>query len=292
MVVPLLLGRRALGGVDSIGGFSRRDVRRRSPGLLTYALLFMAGLYLPIGILILFAVNTSDQVGFPVTGVTFRWFRAALTDGPLLDSLATSAKVVAWALPLSLALGTLAAVPLARTTGRWRSFSIGVLLLPFSLPPLMAGLGILVTLHAIGVQRGLWTIIAAHSLLILPVVTFIVLVRLEGLDTNIELAAADLGAQPWRVVSHVIVPQVLPAIAAASLIGFAISMDEVVLTFIVTGTDVTLPLFIYGSLRYGVTPELDALSTMMLLATFALFGLGGLVLRWRPRGTWRRHLKL
>jgi ABC-type spermidine/putrescine transport system permease subunit II len=182
-------------------------------------------------------------------------------------------------LPLGIVLGTLAAVQLSRSRGRWRSFSVGILALPLFLPPVMFGLAIIIGLNAIDISRGLWTIVAAHTLMILPVVTFLVLVRLEGLDPNVESAAMDLGARPGQVLIRITVPQTLPAIVGSALIGFALSMDEFVLTFLVTGNDVTLPLFVYSALRYNVTPELNALSALMLASSFVLFGAGIVVLR-------------
>jgi ABC-type spermidine/putrescine transport system permease subunit II len=283
MLAVLAFGRRSVGAPAAIGQFSRHFFPKKSFGLVAYSLAFVAILYLPIALLVLFAFSRSTLVGFPIEGFSFEWFTTALSDPPLIESLLTSLVVAAWAVPLSLVLGTLAAIPIARSPGRWRSVSIGVLVLPFSLPPLMAGLGILTTLHAAGISRGLWTIVLGHTLLITPVVCFVVLVRLEGIDHDIELAAADLGAGAGRILGRVVIPQVLPAIFAGALLGFAMSMDEVVLTFLVTGTDVTLPLFIYGSLRYGVTPELNALSSMMLALSFAACGLAWLTLR-----SWRR----
>jgi spermidine/putrescine transport system permease protein len=279
MLCLLVAGRRAIGATRSAGQFSRRYMHRKSPFLVIYSVVFMVILYAPIALLILFAFNSSDLIGFPIKGLTLQWFASAFDDPPLLEALQTSLTVVIWAVPLSLAFGTLSAVQLARTAGRWRSFSIGVLALPFSLPPLMMGIGIIIALQAIGITRGLWTIIAGHVLLILPIVVFITLVRLEGMDPNIELAAQDLGAKPWKALLRVTIPQVFPAILASALIGFAMSMDEVILTFLVTGHDVTLPLYIYGSLRYGVTPELNALSSMMLSLSFALSGVAVLTLR-------------
>ena len=114
-------------------------------------------------------------------------------------------------------------------------------------------------MNALGVPRGLWTIIAGHTILTLPVVTLLVLVRLEGLDRNQEIAALDSGARPWRAFLTVSVPQALPGILAGTMIALAISMDEFILTFLVTGSQQTLPLYIFGSPRIRVTPELNAI---------------------------------
>jgi membrane-associated protease RseP (regulator of RpoE activity) len=114
-------------------------------------------------------------------------------------------------------------------------------------------------LNALGVPRRLWKIIAGHTILTLPVVTLLVLVRLEGLDRNQEIAALDSGARPWRAFLTVSVPQALPGILAGTMFALAISMDEFILTFLVTGSQQTLPLYIFGSLRIRVTHELNAI---------------------------------
>lgn len=283
----LFLLRKAVGSVGSAGEYSRHYVPHKAGFLRTYALALLAFLYLPIAVLVLFAFNSSEFVGFPITGLSTRWFITALQDPLLIAALNSSLEVVGWALPISLILGLLAAVYLARARSRWRAFSIGVLAIPLCLPPVMLGLGIIVGFYALGITRGLWTIIGAHILLILPTATFIILVRLEGLDTNLEHAALDLGARPWQVLLRVIVPQAVPAILAAALIGFALSIDEFLVTYLVTGTTVTLPLYIYSSVRYAMSPELNALSTMMLAASFALCGLAALILWGWSRVNWR-----
>jgi ABC-type spermidine/putrescine transport system permease subunit II len=158
-----------------------------------------------------------------------------------------------------------------------------VIAVPLFLPPLVLGLAIIVGLNALGLQRGLWTIIAGHTILTLPVVTLLVLVRLEGLDRNQESAAMDLGARPWRAFLTVSVPQALPGILAGVMIAFAISMDEFILTFLVTGSQQTLPLYIFGSLRIRVTPELNAISALMLGVSFALLTIGALIAIGRER---------
>jgi spermidine/putrescine transport system permease protein len=287
MLVVLVIARRAVGTSASTGQFTRHQVRRRSISLRIYSLFFMVVLYLPIGLVVLFAFNSSDLIGLPISGLTLHWFTVVFQDPALLDAWHTSLAVVAVALPLSLVLGTAAAVQLARGGGRWRSLRIGVLALPIFLPPVMLGLGVIISLNALGITRGLWTIIFCHALLILPVVIFMVLARLEGLDPNLDAAAMDLGARPWRVLLLISVPQAFPAILAAALIGFAMSLDEFIVTYLVTGHDITLPLFIYSSLHYDPTPELNALSTLMLAGSFLLCGVAALLQRtWRgPRRT-------
>jgi ABC-type spermidine/putrescine transport system permease subunit II len=284
----LFVARRATGALESIGAFSRSYSSKRSPLLLAYALLALVFIYTPIAMVVLLAFNDSEFTGLPITGLTLQWFTDAIHDPVLLDALHLSLYVAGWSLAISLVIGTPAAVQLARTRGHFRSMAIGLLALPIILPAIMIGLGIVISLHALGVPRGLWTIIIAHSLFIMPVVIFIILVRLEGMDPDFELAAMDLGAKPWRAFLWITVPEALPAIVAAGLIGFAMSLDEFVVTYLVTGTQVTLPLFIFSSLRYQITPELNALSAMMVGASFVLCLVAFLVLAGSRRLARRR----
>lgn len=114
-------------------------------------------------------------------------------------------------------------------------------------------------------------------LLNLPVVTLLVLIRLEGLDPNLELAAMDLGAGPLRALMLVSVPQALPGIVAAALVAFALSMDEFILTALVTGSDSTLPLYIFGQLRFSITPQVVAVSVVLLAVSFGLLIIGAIL---------------
>lgn len=273
----LVLLRRASGGAQSVGTFSRTFTPSAAPYLRGYAVLLMGFVYLPVALLVLLSVNASPTVGFPFTGVTFEWFEAVFADPLMLDSLRNSLVIAGTSVAISLVLGTTAAVQLARSGGRWRRFSLGVVALPIFLPPMLLGLAIIIGLNALGVERGLWTIIVGHTILCLPITTLLVLIRLEGLDPNLELAAMDLGATPARALLRVSVPQALPGIVAAALITFALSMDEFILTALVTGADSTLPLYIFGQLRFSVSPAVVALSVMLLAVSFLLLALGAMV---------------
>lgn len=284
----LVILRVASGKVESSGEFTGGFTKRRSPFLFGYAVLIVVYLYVPIALIVLLALNDSQYVGLPFVGFTTRWFSAVFTDSQLQDALWTSLKVAGAAVSISLVLGTLAAVQLSRTTGRLRNMSLGAIAAPLFLPPVVLGLAIIIGLNAVGIQRGLWTIILGHVVLTLPVVALLVMVRLEGLDRNQELAALDLGARPWQAFLRIAVPQALPGIIAAAMIAFATSMDEFIMTFLVTGSQTTLPLFIYGSLRFGASPELNALSTMILALSFALIITGTLIVTGRQRRGRRR----
>jgi spermidine/putrescine transport system permease protein len=263
-ILILLVLLRIAVGARPAGEFTRRYERRRAPLLAAYSTLFAVFLYLPIALVVLFAFNDAPFVGFPITGFTTGWFAEVLGDRNVIDAFLTSLEVAGWSVSLAILLGTPAAVQLARTRGRSRGLRVATLGLPLLVPPVVLGLGIVVGLNAIGVGRGFWLIVLGHVLLILPIVVLVVLARLEGMDRNQELAAMDLGAPPWRALLSVTAPQALPAVVASAMLGFALSMDEFILTFLVTSTTTTLPLYVYSSLRFEISPSLDAISTLVL----------------------------
>lgn len=287
----LVVLRLVVGGVDATGEYTRAFTPRRSPFLRAYSVLFLLYLYVPTAVLILFSVNDSSSIGLPFVGFTTRWISAVFNDAVLQQALWTSLSVAAIAVSISVVLGSIAAVQLARTRGPLRTLSLGTIAMPLFLPPLVLGLAIIIGLNALNLQRGLWTIILGHTVLTLPIVVLLVTVRLEGLDRNQELAALDLGARPLRAFFHVTIPQALPGIVAAAMIAFAVSMDEFIMTFLITGSQTTLPLYIYGSLRFGVSPELSAVSSLILLASFVLIVGGTLIAAGRQRSAARAESK-
>src|SRR6478672_3740512 len=175
-----------VGGVEAAGEYTGGFTRRRAPFLFGYSVLYLIFLYTPPALLVLLAFNNSEETGLPFVGFTTRWFIEVFNNPVLLKTLLTSLQVAVAAALISAVFGTLAAVQIARVKGRLRAFNLGVIAVPLFLPPLVLGLAIIVGLNALGIQRGLWTIIAGHTMLTLPVVTLLVLVRLEGLDRNQE----------------------------------------------------------------------------------------------------------
>ncbi|MBN8867790.1 MAG: ABC transporter permease subunit [Solirubrobacterales bacterium] len=277
-ILLLLVALRATAGaVASAGEYTRVYVKERSPFLVAYSILYMVFLYTPIALLILFALNDSQVVGFPIKGFTLEWFQAVFDDPSLIDALYTSLQVAAITVLISVVLGTLAAVQLARAKGRIRNLSLLTISAPMLLPPVVLGIGIIIGLNAVGAERGLWSIIMAHVILTLPVATLLVMVRLEGFDRSQEQAAMDLGAKPVMAFLRITLPQALPGIVAAAMISFALSMDEFIMTFLVTGSDVTLPLYIFGSIRFEISPALMALAALIIIVSFLLIVIGAFV---------------
>jgi ABC-type spermidine/putrescine transport system permease subunit I len=280
--------RLAVGKVESAGEYTKAFTPRRAPFLRGYSILYLLFLYVPPALLILLAFNSSETTGFPFEGFTTHWFAQVFANQAILDSLTLSVQIAAIAVSVSAVLGTLAATQLARARGRARSLSLTVIAVPMFLPSAVLGLALIIGLNQFGIERGVWTIIAGHLIITLPIVTMTVLVRLEGIDRNQELAAMDLGAKPWRAFVTVSVPQALPGIIAGAMIAFAVSLDEFIMTFLITGSQQTLPLYIFGSLRVRVSPELNAVAALMLATSFALLVVGGLIVFGRVPAAARR----
>lgn len=277
MMVCLLLLFALLRRVTSTSyssAFTRSFTPSRAPFLRLYSLLFLAFLYLPIGLVVLFALNAAPYVGFPITGLSLKWFEQVLENPEVIDAFWTSVRLSLTAVALALVLGVPAAIQLSRTKGRLRNLRLVALSLPLLIPPAIIALGILLATKALGIERGYWTLVGGHALLVLPLVVLIVMARLEGLDRSQELAAQDLGAKPFKTLYSVVLPQILPAIIAAAMLGLALSLDEFILTLLVTKTTTTLPLYIYSALKFQVDPTLDAIAALTLLLSFALAILG------------------
>jgi spermidine/putrescine transport system permease protein len=246
--------------------------------LRIWAGLIVVFLYAPIALLILFSFEDSQTPGFPITGLTFRWYQDLPENTPLLSAVVTSVTI---ALVVSLAstlIGTMAAFPLVRANLS-RPYALRVLLtMPIMLPGLIIGVGILVLLAGIlSIQLSLLTVIAGHLVLTIPFAVLIVSARLQGFDRRLEWAAADLGAGPVRTLRYIVLPLIAPAILAAALISVSLSIDEFVVTFWTIGSQLTLPIYIYTQIKFGVTPEINAVATLLLLGTAATFAIGALV---------------
>jgi ABC-type spermidine/putrescine transport system permease subunit II len=244
------------------------------------AVLVLGFLYLPIVLLVLFSFNEPRTPGLPITGLTLDWYREALKDRVLLDAVRNSVVVAVLVAVLATTIGTMAAFVLVRGRIRFPGVARVVATMPIMLPGMLLGIGILIFLRRVlDVQLSLLTVVAGHLVLTVPFVILIVAARLQGFDRSLEWAAADLGATPRRTVRHVILPLIWPAILAGALISITLSIDEFVVTFFTVGPQLTLPIFIYTQIKFGVTPEVNAIATLMLAATLLLFLLGALLLR-------------
>ena len=231
-------------------------------------------LFAPIAVMILLSFNTSRVVGFPMAGFTTDWYSRLSQDTVILNALEKSLIVAFWVTVFSTVIGTMAAFPLVRANIKNRGGVRVFITLPIMMPGLLIGVAILVlATNVLHVQPSLETAIIGQTVLATPFVILVVSSRLEALDRNLERAAADLGAGGFQRTVFVVLPLIYPGIIAGALIALTLSLDEFIVTNFIIGADQTLPIYIYNQLKFGITPEVNALATLMLLGTLAVAGM-------------------
>lgn len=234
---------------------------------LTIGLMF---LYAPILVLIAYSFNASNLVTV-WGGFSMRWYGALLADAPLMAAAWVSLRVALLTSVIATILGTLAALALERH-GRFRGRAqfTGLIFGPMVMPEVMIGLSLLLMFIGIGVDRGIATIVIAHATFCTGFVAVVVAARLRGLDRGLEEAAADLGASPSRVFLTITLPLLAPAVLAGALLAFTLSLDDLVIASFVSGPgSTTLPMRLYGQVRLGVNPEINAASTLLVVLVSA-----------------------
>jgi putrescine transport system permease protein len=240
-------------------------MRKISAFNLAAIVLGLGFLYLPIAILVIYSFNASRLVAV-WGGWSTRWYAELIHDAPLLDSAFISIRLALVSATAATILGTLAAVALVRF-GRFRGRLLfaSMIYAPLVMPEVITGLSMLLLFVAVAVDRGFWTVAIAHTTMAMCFVTVIVQARLVDFDMNLEEAAMDLGASPLETFRAVTLPQILPAIAAAWMLAFALSLDDLVIASFTTGPGATtLPIRIYSEVRLGVKPEMNAVCSIMI----------------------------
>ena len=242
----------------------------RSPVLAAYAAVVFAFIYLPIVVLVVYSFNREGVGGFPPRHITFDWYRQLFADSAIWDSVGNSLIVAAGSVVLSLVLGLLAALALDRATFPGKALFRRLVLLPLILPGIITGLSMLMFAVFAGFQRSLTLVFFGHGTALISVATTEIFAGLQKMDRRQEEASLDLGATPWRTFWLVTLPNLRLSLIAAGLLIFTLSMDEIAVTFFLIGSDNTLPLEIWGRLRRGITPEINAISTLILAASVVL----------------------
>jgi spermidine/putrescine transport system permease protein len=243
---------------------------RRSWWLIAYTWALILFLLSPVVIVVLFSFNDSPDSSLPIRGLDFHWYRVFFHDTQLLTAAKHSAIVALLAAGICAVMGTLAAIGIVRRGGLTARLTTGLVVLPLLVPLLLVGVSLLTFFSHLGVRLSLATVIIGHVVITLPLVVFTVSTRLAGVDVALEEAAAVLGANRWQVFRHVTFPLIRASIFSASLLVIAVSLDEFLVTFFTAGTQQTLPLVIWGEMRTGVTPEINVVSTLLLLTTSLL----------------------
>ena len=241
------------------------SAERTSRWLPWHALAVFGFLYLPIVTLIVYSFNGSGVGGFPPHNLTLDWYRMLFADGAIWASVLNSVTVAFAAMGISLAFGIPAALALDRANFPGKVLFRRLVLLPLILPGIITGLSLLMLFREADLKLSLTTIILGHGTALISVATTEVFAGLQKLDRAQEEASLDLGANYWQTFWRVTIPNLRLSIIGAALLIFTLSMDEIAVSFFLIGRDNTLPLEIWGRLRRGITPEINAISTIIFL---------------------------
>jgi spermidine/putrescine transport system permease protein len=244
---------------------SRGSPSGRSPLLASYAVLVYAFLYLPIIVLVVYSFSGAGIGGFPPAGWTLNWYRQLFADAALWEAVLNSLIVAVAAVGIGLALGLPAALTLDRVPFPGKTIFRRLVLLPLILPGILTGLSLLMLFVGAGMKLSLLTITLGHGTALISVATTEIFAGLQKLERAHEEASLDLGANYWKTFWRVTLPSLRVSIIAAGLLIFTLSLDEIAVSFFLIGRDNTLPLEIWSRLRRGITPEINAISTLILI---------------------------
>src|SRR5689334_18348345 len=255
-------------------------LRDSSRWLKLHAGVVFAFLYLPIVVLVVYSFNGAGVGGFPPRNWTLAWYRILFADDAIWQSVFNSLLVAFAAMGISLALGIPAALALDRAQFPGKALFRRLVLLPLILPGIITGLSLLMLFREADMRLSLLTIVLGHGTALISVATTEVFAGLQKLDRAQEEASLDLGANYWQTFWRVTIPNLKLPIIGAALLIFTLSMDEIAVSFFLIGRNNTLPLEIWGRLRRGITPEINAISTVIFL-----FSLLAIMIWYRLRTT-------
>ncbi|MCV6594345.1 MAG: ABC transporter permease [Silicimonas sp.] len=248
-----------------------------------YLLAAFTFIYLPVGVLVLFAFQEGSLPVPPFNGPSLRWFGEMLADDDLMAALRNSVLVAFGSSAVAVTLGFFAAYGLARHVLPGSAVIRGLLIAPLTVSYLIVGLGLLIVLTRTGLGLSLWTAAIGHVVINLPLAFAIIYASMGAQQQNAERAARDLGAREAQVIALVTVPMLRPAIAAAFFLSVTLSWDEFIIAFLLTRFDVTLPVEIWSLLRSGLSPQLNAIGSFVFLISVAVVLLLEVTLFRKPR---------
>lgn len=226
--------------------------------------------YIPIILTIIYSFNAS-KITSVWEGFSLKWYVELFRDRDMREALVNSLVLAVLSCTLAVIIGTAGALGMHRKKKRANDMIAYVSMIPIMIPEIILGMVFLSVFSLMGLPFGMVTLIIAHTTFCVPYIFSMVKARLVGMDKSLEEAALDLGASPARVFLDVTLPQIMPAILSGVMLAFAMSFDDVVISIFVTGPGVnTLPVKIYTKMKTGVTPEINALATLMLAVTVVL----------------------
>ena len=266
-----------------------------------YAIFVYLFLYVPIGIIVLFSFNAGRHAS-ELRGLSTQWYGKAISNPFVGDAFFTSLEVALVVAVLSSLMGTTAALALQRLKGPIRVLLDGLIYISVMVPGIVIGIATLVALVTVfdflnpmlaavwpegadppQLHMGYASLIAAHTLFTMSLVIILVRARIAGMDRSLIEASMDLYASPWRTFYQVTLPQIYPAILAGFLLSFTFSFDDFIISFFVAGANTTLPIYIFSSIRRGITPEVNAIGTMVLAVSLILLITAQYLIRDRGR---------
>ncbi len=246
-------------------------INRPNRPLFVYAIMFLAFLYVPVLFLPLFSFNDSIYIAFPIENWTLQWYRQMFDNEPMIASLMNSIRVGAVASVLSTFLGVFGAKAVTRYRIPGRDPIVAVIMAPLVIPGIILGVALLILVNRVGITPSLYTVTLGHVLVCVPFSMATLMTRFEGFDKSMEEASADLGENAWWTFWRVTFPIVFPGLLASVLLCFTISFDEFILAFFLGGTEPTLPLYIWGQLRFPQRlPNVLALGACILVISFVV----------------------
>ena len=257
-----------------------------------YAILIYIFLYAPIALIVGFSFN-AGKYAMDWQGFSLAWYGKAFSNPLITEALMTSLVIALLTALISAIFGTMAALGLERTTGWLRASFDALIYIAIMVPGIVIGISTLIAFVTLfdlinpffialwnwKIEMGVWTVIAAHVLFNIAVVALLIRARLQGMDRSLVEASEDLYATPWGTFRQVVLPLLAPSILAGFLLAFTFSFEDFIIAFFVAGPNVTLPIYIFSSIRRGVTPEINAVGTVVLLSTFALLIIAQVILQ-------------
>lgn len=222
-------------------------------------------MYFPMLIVVVYSFNPETVNSFPMKGVSLKWYEILLQDEALLTSLRISLGIALVSTVLALVIGITGALAIHKYQFKLKKFLERVVLLPITLPGILTGVAMLSFFPLIGIYVSLTAVVIGHTTFLICIVLTQIYARLKRMDPFLEEAAADLGATPLKAFFNVVMPNMNTAIIGASLLSITLSMDEIPVTFFLIARENTLPIEIYTMLRRGITPEVNAISTIIFV---------------------------
>ena len=247
--------------------------------LALMALFAMLFLYVPVLVLVVFSFNDNRSLTLPLRGFTLKWYEKFLNNSDMLEAIWNSLYVASMATAITIVIGTVAAFALDRVRFPGKTVFRRMILLPIALPGIITGISMLNMFKLMGINLSLETVILGHATGLVAIVVTQVYARLQRFNRRIEEASADLGARPWQTFFYVTLPNIRSAMIGSALLSFTVSFDEIPVTFFLTGRDNTLPMYIYSTLRRGITPEINAVGTIIVVLSLGLIGISVYLLR-------------